>query len=220
MSGTDSSDEDNADLLREAADNQFLNDSMFKGKEKKVSEKTVPSSVPKLPSLRPDRKKDDPNVLGVTPDFQKHVAKHLMKIIDSQIHEVTATDEGLAATRKAQEDGGVRLLRASRVLLSVEEEPPKKQKRLKPVKRVDDDRSEKERLSEAAVSADWILSKEAIKGWVKNTKGEVISVKNSEVQETRLKCWENNRGAGEEEEAVRKKKKRKDGKEATAIASC
>lgn len=45
-------------------------------------------------------------------------------------------------------------------------------------KSLSDDVEEKDKLSEAAVSLDW-LTKESTKGWAKSTKGKVLVVKNN-----------------------------------------
>lgn len=74
-------------------------------------------------------------------------------------------------------DYGIILLNTSRTLLGTEDVDDIsaahniKWKRRKQERNSDE---EKIKVKESAVSADWLLSGEAVKGWEKNTKGEVI----------------------------------------------
>ncbi|KAL3271256.1 hypothetical protein HHI36_021747 [Cryptolaemus montrouzieri] len=82
---SDSSDDENLDLLREAADSQFINDSMFQKSEDK--EPILSKETTKLPpSLRVQEDEDDQfKLFKVTPQFQNYVAKALSRKLEEYL---------------------------------------------------------------------------------------------------------------------------------------
>ncbi|VEN49443.1 unnamed protein product [Callosobruchus maculatus] len=109
---SDSSEDENIELLKEAQDNQFINDSMFGDhkKENKVSESE------KLPaSLRKSKDEDEQfNLFKVTPQFQQYVAKQLDRILDSSLKYKTFKVADETRKRKTKQcGGGVKLFSSS-----------------------------------------------------------------------------------------------------------
>lgn len=201
MPSSSSSDED-VSKFKEAADASLYNDSLFKGKTANPEESsTLQTTTP--PSLRYMEEEEDRihNELRVTPAFQKHVAKHLSKLLDSHLDTDEKSEEDsnfpkqtrsiLKAKRskrssglEANSSGGVRLFGASAVFLSnlnIVPAPPSRRKRRRKVARFtsdsdssseDSENENMKKMSAAAVSADWILKGEAVKGWT-SKKGKV-----------------------------------------------
>lgn len=76
-----------------------------------------------------------------------------------------------------KKDNGINLLTNSRAFINTEDVEDISEAHNTKWKRRKKERNreeEKIKVEESAVSADWVLSGEAVKGWVKNTKGEVI----------------------------------------------
>ncbi|XP_054266612.1 uncharacterized protein LOC128988886 [Macrosteles quadrilineatus] len=177
-----SSDEEEVLKLAQSVDKEFLNDFMFKGEPNDGESTNVISKH--LPSLRYSNAdgvyQHNINGLDVTPEFQKYVAKHLSKMLDQNLKEVDLTRKlGIVKRKTSEEHIGVRLLYSSHKFISTEKVVDtsgahnanyKKQARPKDI----DSEEENNRVSQSAVSSEWILSGEAVKGWVKSTKGVVI----------------------------------------------
>ncbi|XP_069683936.1 protein CUSTOS [Periplaneta americana] len=179
MSESDTSSEENSDLLKEAADAQFLNDSLFTSQRNQGSDiEHNEIKEEKKPSLRPQLDKERQyNDLHVTPEFQSFIAKHLTKIIDRQLVEYNTDLSSLQNGNFSQSDGGVRLFGCSSSYLCAETNPSYKRKKRKVQK--EDENEELEKCKEVSVSPDWILSKEETIAWVKSHRGEVLTVNES-----------------------------------------
>ncbi|GLH03908.1 Uncharacterized protein GBIM_09727 [Gryllus bimaculatus] len=167
---SDSSEDETLDRLREAVDNEFLNNDMFEPKKRKDDKPHISK-----PSLRYQDKEE--NLMGVTEGFQKYVGGQLMKFLDSQIKEVDISSK--TCQIKKDTEGGIRLFGASLNTVScdddVEDEGASRpQKRTKWKCKVNGENiSEKKQCKEVAVPAEWILSKEAVAGWEPSTKGKL-----------------------------------------------
>uniref|UniRef100_A0A1B6FF67 Protein CUSTOS n=1 Tax=Cuerna arida TaxID=1464854 RepID=A0A1B6FF67_9HEMI len=189
MDDETSSDEDRSKFLQ-AVDKQFVNDDWYSSKISTTD--NLESKVETLPpSLRntDNEQCDQSTVLGlnVTPEFQKHVAKHLSILIDKQLKEVEPKKPRYEKKLNKKKKKGVRLLHSSLSFLDVEDPEDfsavhNAKRRFRSEAEVDSE-EESARVRETAVSADWVVNGEATKGWVKSTKGEVIAGvhKNSEV---------------------------------------
>nr|CAI5823996.1 unnamed protein product [Callosobruchus analis] len=185
---SDSSDDENIEFLKEAQDNQFINDSMFgdNKKENKIIE------TEKLPaSLRKSKDEDEQfNIFKVTPQFQQYVAKHLDRILDSSLKykQFRIADETCRKRRK-HTSGGVKLFSSSDSVLDdrgidAEEDQsrvheiyslhrPDRYKKLKV--KVDE-----EALKEVVVTGSDILSRESIKHWSRRGKAPIYEYKKQE----------------------------------------
>lgn len=107
------------------------------------------------------------NDLGVTPEFQKFVAKKLTQLLDETLIEQEIHGK---VRKKRKIKGGVKLLKQSEVFLDADyvENPIilPKQDRLK-AKTKNDSQDEMERIREAAVEPEGILSGDDVKHWTK-----------------------------------------------------
>ncbi|KAJ9590633.1 hypothetical protein L9F63_016344 [Diploptera punctata] len=183
MSSTDSSnEEDNLDLLKEAACVHFMKDSLYKSNETTDNaEEQEVAKEKELPSLRTKLDKDQEyNHLKVTPEFQKYIAKHLSRIIDKQLEE---NCEDLSISSKLShvtEDeivGGVRLFVSSANYLSTDTLPlPRKKKKKRHVRDIEENLDDAEKYKSVSVTSDWITSGEAVSGWEKSARGEYMRV--------------------------------------------
>ncbi|CAH1959373.1 unnamed protein product [Acanthoscelides obtectus] len=177
---SDSSDDDNIELLKEAQDSQFINDSMFnKGiKGKKVAEKI------ELPgSLRKCKDEDEQfNLLKVTPQFQQYVSKQLDTILDSslkykKLKVSTATVDCKRSTKEYS--GGVKLFHTSETVLddsSVDFEDISSKSFSIEYKKLKVDVDE-ESFKEVVVTGEDILSRESTKHWSKRGKAPMFEYK-------------------------------------------
>ncbi|KAH0812822.1 hypothetical protein GEV33_009968 [Tenebrio molitor] len=110
---SDSSDNEDLSKFREAADSQFIRDSMFDKSKSKISEDC---KIEKPQSLR--RNKDDEeqfNVVRVSPEFRDHVAKHLSNMLEELLqkklsHKTTNYDSYIKPKRRKS---GIKLFRDS-----------------------------------------------------------------------------------------------------------
>ncbi|KAK3927442.1 Protein CUSTOS [Frankliniella fusca] len=93
-----SSSEEDLSKFQEAADTTLYNDSLFKGEQASKGDKL--KAVP--PSQRIIEEEDESfrKELHVTPEFQSHVAKHLTKLLDSQLD---INDFGVSNDQKSKE---------------------------------------------------------------------------------------------------------------------
>lgn len=150
----------------------------------KSSDKPAVDEIQQRPSLRPAPKEDfswNPYNIRVTPEFQNYVSKQLTRVLDESIDDSKAFQNHITASQKP-ETGGIRLLSTSRKFVNISQTgkhfngPMKKLeiKKRKCDKEEETDSSEEEkRIKEAAVTPEWILSKEETKHWAPSTKGEV-----------------------------------------------
>nr|CAH7727003.1 unnamed protein product [Callosobruchus chinensis] len=183
---SDSSDDENLEFLKEAQDNQFINDSMF-GDNKKENKVTQSETLPA--SLRKSKDEDEQfNLFKVTPQFRQHVAKHLDRILDSSLKykELKVADETYKKKTK-QCCGGVKLFSSSeRVLdlLDAEKKRPEVHE-IDSLKRADRYRKlkvkvDEESLREVVVTGEDILSRESTKQWSRRGKAPIFEYKKQE----------------------------------------
>lgn len=135
-----SSSEEDLSKFREATDN-FYNVSLCKETQDRKEENPLVVTPPSLRYIEEEERHGIHNELKVTPSFQKHVAKHLSKLLDRQLElNDTSTENSnppdesrkvlkgrrsknsinpkIQASANANNYGGVRLLGASAVFLS------------------------------------------------------------------------------------------------------
>ncbi|KDR22463.1 uncharacterized protein LOC110826880 isoform X2 [Zootermopsis nevadensis] len=181
MSTSDTSSEENFDMLREAADGQFINDSMFTSNRTDSGthkEHNGTSKQKKPASLRPQLDTEQQfNELHVTPEFQAFVAKHLVRIIDRQLDEFHvdgSTCFGQNGDTEGQPSGGIRLFGSSSSYLSAETTAPHKKEKRRGVQ--EEDEHELEKCKTVAVSPEWVISRKNTFGWEKPNKGELLVV--------------------------------------------
>ncbi|XP_012288715.1 uncharacterized protein LOC105704236 [Orussus abietinus] len=173
-----SEDENEVEALKEATDNQFLNETLFqkshKDDEEHISKSTV--QAPRKASGRFIEETEQFNDFGATKTFKEFVAKKLTEFLERDTLEVTVKDNRLPKEIKKETDEpyGIKLLSSSSNILSVDENEnqqndSKKRKRKKCVKVNEDENIAK--CQEVAVDAEWIISKRCINGWVEKSKG-------------------------------------------------
>lgn len=105
-----SSDDEDTNLLKEAVDNDFLPDSLFKVDKNNCDD----IKHEKLPSLRP-KHEESMSVFNVTPQFQTHIAKRLTALLDKQVEY-----KDVSSTMKRKKiKSKVKLLRESQEYLKV-----------------------------------------------------------------------------------------------------
>ncbi|CAH0551365.1 unnamed protein product [Brassicogethes aeneus] len=173
-----SSEDENLELLREAADSQFICDDMFNDKSKNgdVAVKIDVNNLP--PSLRKSKDEDEQfNLFHVTPEFRNYVAKHLSKLLEENLKKklISVSDK---CEKKKKRKGGVKLLRNSEVFIKIsknkDEAIERKRKDILPC--VSQDVSENE-LKIIAVSGDDILERKGVESWCKRTKKKPFKYK-------------------------------------------
>lgn len=197
---SDSSEDENLDLLAESIDVKFLNESMFSqkvGKNTKlytvifisvisfllVSQVLQVEADQVLPSLRPNQDEDDQfNLFRVTPQFQAYVAKHLSKLLEEKLQKVMTTVNGSNDTVpiKKNRKTGVKLLKSSlkflRVSSSVDNTSTVQPKVTKPKRKFSEEICQAD-LEIVAVEPEDILSQKDTKYWSKRTKAPVFHYK-------------------------------------------
>lgn len=128
-------------------------------------------------SLRPSKEDDDNfNILRTTPEFQKHIAKHLTNLLDKKLGKKIKLDFSEQNLRKKQRVGGIKLFSDSKYYLDScgdeikvfkKDKYPKKYKQL----------ITEEQLQNLAVSGETIIQKKDTKHWSNRTKGKVFFYK-------------------------------------------
>ncbi|RZC39763.1 C12orf43 -like [Asbolus verrucosus] len=168
----DSSDDENLDKLREAADSQFINDAMFD--KSLICEKK--SQTEKLQSLR--RSKDDDeqfNSFRVSPEFRGYVAKHLSTMLDEVLkHKLDHSMKHENHPKTKRRKGGVKLLRTSPHYLKLKSNNSELVRhKIAPETPEDDD--DDDRFKSVAVTPEEILSQKETKHWSNRSKARVYS---------------------------------------------
>ncbi|XP_018573099.1 uncharacterized protein C12orf43 homolog [Anoplophora glabripennis] len=188
---SDSSDEENLDLLKEAQDSNFINDSMFSDSPAKS---TAHNQTKPLPSLRKTKNEEGHFSLKVTPEFRDYVARQLTSILDRKLDKKFADLPDPEVPRKKRKKVGVKLLSESKHFLELSEEisaenkasavhnaTAKRAKNSKGVNEVTEDL-----LKEVAVSGEDILSKKEVRNWSKRSKAPVFHYKKSKNGQLKL----------------------------------
>lgn len=196
---SDSSDDENLELLKEAQDNDFLSDSLFKNPKgmftknlfmlyhnffftahlelvEKTSEKQANASLRKCKD-----ENEQFNTLGVTPEFQKYIGKQLSAILDEKLEKIikSKVSNEKPVNGNNQTAGGIKLFSDSEYFLELNENQVDGN-----IKHVKNTRKltkklqiNEEDLKSLAVSGEAILKKEDLKYWSNRTKGKVFSYK-------------------------------------------
>ncbi|KAJ8909651.1 hypothetical protein NQ315_002916 [Exocentrus adspersus] len=186
---SDSSDEENLDLLKEAQDPQFINDSMFTDSPAK---RTESANKKPLPSLRRTTDKDEQfnYFIKVTPEFRNYVSKQLSKILDRKLEKKFADLETPEAPRKKRKKTGIKLLSESEQYLEIDVDHAVEENRTvtahnATAKRLKNKKNHKsngeiteEEFRKLAVSGQVVLRKKEVKHWSKRSKAAVFHYKN------------------------------------------
>ncbi|XP_071057161.1 protein CUSTOS-like [Onthophagus taurus] len=177
MSSDSSDDEPNLNLLREACDENFLNDSLYKSEEKRV--KT--DEIKKIPSLRPG-KVEEVGLFDVTPEFQGYVAKSLGKILDKHLNELLIDKliEGERKTKKKKRlKRGVKLFYDSEdyIDLNHDDVTASNKPRFLINKNLGYNEHNKEEIKSIVVSSEDVLNQTELKNWALINKGKLFRYK-------------------------------------------
>lgn len=193
-SSSSSDDETNLDLLREAADSEFMKDSLYKNDnsislDSKNGEKAKTSLEEKQKSLRKIYDDDEQfNFLNVTPGFRKHIAKRLSSYLEEQLSKKLSKVEDdlpLEVQKNNNHKSGIKLFKnSSECIVDIDEEVSgvtMKVRRKERIKRkvpsgCDGTSSEDEdsKVRKVAVSPTQILNGSEIKHWSNRSKAEVF----------------------------------------------
>ncbi|XP_044267899.1 protein CUSTOS-like [Tribolium madens] len=168
MSSNSSEDED-LDKLREAADDQFLNNALYN----KTKSKSEEPQNTKQESLRRSKDEDDQfNLFRVSPEFQNYVAKHLSQILDKMLKDRFETKNYENFIKPKRRKSRIKLLRDSPHYISV-----KIRKVMPQVKKseVEDESDNEAKFRTVVVSPDDILSKKDTKHWSTRSKAPVYT---------------------------------------------
>lgn len=113
-----SSEEENADLLKEALNHDLISDSLYKTKETLNLNDEKQNKTEKLPSLRPKSNENEQfdNIFRVTEQFRDHVSKKLSGLLDKKIKYVNVITKEKEKKRSTR----VKLFRDSEYYLEVE----------------------------------------------------------------------------------------------------
>ncbi|KAL4089709.1 hypothetical protein QTP88_024687 [Uroleucon formosanum] len=180
----DSSSEDEITkrILKDSIDTDLLTNDLYSNSPSEKPSDKIKSinTVQVKPSLRYIIEDDghNHNFIKVTPEFQEFVAKSLFKHLESQIIEKKKKHIKLKIDN-TDESKGIQLFNGSPKLLnSPLDESTTGIKRKRHLKNTSDEVI-LQRASETAVSSEWILNRDAIKGWAKVTKGKIMKVKSN-----------------------------------------
>lgn len=135
---------------------------------------------PLITSLRKNKDDDEQfNILGVTPEFQNYIAKHLSIILDKKLERVTKSKFTNQKYLKSNTAGGIKLFSSSTIFIedSVAEFNVKRACFKKQQKNFQKLIVDKDDFKNLAVSAEQILLKEDLKYWSNRSKGQVFSYK-------------------------------------------
>ncbi|XP_050302560.1 uncharacterized protein LOC126740530 [Anthonomus grandis grandis] len=179
---SDSSEDENLDLLREAVDSQFFNESMFTENANnavKNSEKTIQKNLP--PSLRKVQDDDEQfNLFRVTPEFQIYVAKHLSRALEEKLLTLLKPMKSIENSKVKKHKSGVKLFRDSKKFLKIEKYDAslvlnKQTISVKPRKHIQ--KVDEEDIKSLAISPEIILNKTETEHWSTRSKAPVYSYK-------------------------------------------
>ncbi|XP_030747597.1 uncharacterized protein LOC115876061 [Sitophilus oryzae] len=181
---SDNSDDENIDLLREATDFEFINDSMFANKSgESVIKVNKLSETQQFPSLRLSKDENEQfNLFHVTPEFQNYVARQLTKILDKYLEDKIQNIEYSEIPKRKKYRSGVRLFSDSRHFLEEDKSTFKHHHNSgKKFNRKQDSGQciSKNILKVVAVDPETILSKQETKYWSNRSKAQIFRYKTS-----------------------------------------
>ncbi|XP_015600137.1 uncharacterized protein LOC107270036 [Cephus cinctus] len=182
-----SDDEISQEILKEAADVQYLNEYLFH-QSVQASEKSLPKNLiepcKKKPSLRNQQCQDQFQGFGTTQTFKDFIAKKLNDVLDRVIEEPNIHKNVRKRTRTksiSEKQGvelGIKLLNSSKSLLTdIEIEHVNCSKDMKVQKSMKDRMAEQSMIRDAAVDPEQVLSKIETKAWANNCRGKVFRYK-------------------------------------------
>ncbi|XP_066584289.1 uncharacterized protein [Prorops nasuta] len=159
--------------LAEATDPLFLKEALFSQKDFNILKDTITVETPKSLRKNLDTFNDFHN-FGVSENFKQFVAKKLNEMLEKNIRlknqQLIENDNNYASVAEK----GIKLLSNSYKFLDVKvEEELIKQDKIVECHRKSNKYDESkilQKCKEVAVSPDWILSKEATKGWTNRRK--------------------------------------------------
>ncbi|XP_019696258.1 uncharacterized protein LOC105182323 isoform X1 [Harpegnathos saltator] len=166
MDISSSEDEISTHILKEAVDQQFLNENLYNTQSRELK---INKSNKK--SLRTNLKEKNQFInFGVTTTFQNFVAKKLDEMLERIIDtkQYKTTDYCMKSQRKRSEKSGIKLLSSSKKFLSTTETYPvheKKSKKRKNCYELVEDDDAISKFREAAVDPGHILNKLDTKAW-------------------------------------------------------
>ncbi|KAL0126856.1 hypothetical protein PUN28_005310 [Cardiocondyla obscurior] len=158
-----SEDETSANILKEAIDQQFLNDDLYNVEKVDVNRRhKVQNNNLDKTSLRIISKQDKFTNFGVTPTFQSFIAKKLDEILERENIDYCGQQK-----RKKNKSFGIKLLSTSKKSLTVKiKEDCTKNKRFKgDMQTAEFDDDDLSKFQEVAVDPEHILSKLDTKVW-------------------------------------------------------
>ncbi|KAL1502566.1 hypothetical protein ABEB36_007691 [Hypothenemus hampei] len=184
---SDSSEDENLELLRESIDSKFLNESMFKDRPSaSVIDELETVTKPLPPSLRKTQDADEQfNLFRVTPEFQSYIAKNLAKVIEEDLQKcLIAKIKKPERPRKTHRKSGVKLFSNSEKFLKITKNPVNdtgvqtfKQRRVTKVQK--NSPVSLEEIAKLAVNPEDIISGKETKFWSNRSKAPVYRYKKS-----------------------------------------
>lgn len=176
---SDSSDNEDLELLREAQDTQFLKENLYSQDKDRTSEEVQEKPI----SLRITKDENEQfNFLKVTPEFRNFVAKHLTKLLDNKLERELEYDAYNREIKRKRKNSGVRLFSHSKKLLKVGENLTRNinlctnKTRINTVLKQDIVATDED-LRILAVSGEYILSKKDTEHWSNRSKSETFTYK-------------------------------------------
>ncbi|KYQ53768.1 hypothetical protein ALC60_07251 [Trachymyrmex zeteki] len=173
VDSSSSEDEKFANILKEAIDQQFLNNNLYSlEKTKAIPESEAKTNkLDKNYSLKISSKQGDEFTnFGVTATFQSFIAKKLDEILERTIEMESSEIPNYCDEQKRRKDksSGIKLLSTSKKLLTIakiEEECTEHKKKSKRNKQIGED-DETSKCQEAVIDPEYILNKLDLKAWV------------------------------------------------------
>ncbi|KYM98371.1 hypothetical protein ALC62_10894 [Cyphomyrmex costatus] len=174
VDSSSSEDENFTNNLKEAIDQQFLNNNLYSVEKVKAVSQSEPktSKLDKSYSLRLNSKQEDNFTnFGVTATFQSFIAKKLDEILERSIKMESDKIANYCDKQKQRKDKnfGIKLLSTSNKLLTVakvEEECMEYKKKFKRNRQIREDDETSSKFQEAVIDPESILNKLDTKAWV------------------------------------------------------
>ncbi|XP_018375389.1 PREDICTED: uncharacterized protein LOC108769088 [Trachymyrmex cornetzi] len=177
VDSSSSEDEKLANILKEAIDQQFLNNNLYSIEKAK----TIPQPVLKEAKTNKlegsyflkisSKQTDEFTNFGVTATFQSFIAKKLDEILERTIEMESNEISNYCAEQKQRKDKsyGIKLLSTSKNLLTIakiKEECMEHKKKSKRNRRTVEDDKISSKFREAVIDPEYILNKLDLKAWV------------------------------------------------------
>ncbi|CAL1681273.1 unnamed protein product [Lasius platythorax] len=165
-----SEDEISPSILKEAIDQQFLNDNLYTGKAEFVPESKLETNKSKENSFRMSSKQDQFTNFCVTDSFQNFIANKLDEILERTIKLKSSktTECFIKQKRKRNKNSGVKLLSTSKKFVTTKEITKlftKHKEKLRKCSQIMEDDKTLSKFREAAINPESILSKSDMIVW-------------------------------------------------------